>query len=128
MEKMVEQKQESTRKRTLEGTNLTTSNPFVVLDNANIARLAGDMGIDCSSLNFYSIDLIKDLEIARHALEKPKNSVNEGKSEEEDSTLVPISSIPPLEWIEEDSEEERFTLVQSRKKKKGTVHLHWKIQ
>jgi hypothetical protein len=58
----VEQKQESTRKRTLEGTNLTASNPFVVLDNANIARLAGDMGIDCSSLNFYSIDLIKDLE------------------------------------------------------------------
>jgi hypothetical protein len=34
---------------------------------------------------------------------------------------VKVASIPLLEWIDDDSENETFTLVQSKKKKKKQV-------
>jgi hypothetical protein len=47
-----------------------TSNSFFVLNNDVLADLARDMGVNIPEGNFYVIDMMKDLECARHALEK----------------------------------------------------------
>jgi hypothetical protein len=60
---------EMVRKRNLEGTNLNLSNPFSALSDNDIVAISTGMGIDVGEENFEVIDLMKDLEIARHALE-----------------------------------------------------------
>jgi hypothetical protein len=60
-------------------------NSFTVLSNDNIASLAGDMGIDVSSMFFDTIEIMKDLEIARHDLEKAKGIPIPGPN-----SLVPV--------------------------------------
>jgi hypothetical protein len=54
-------------KRTLEGTNLSCSNFFVVSDNDNICAMAEDMGVAICDEYFDVAEIMKDLEIARHA-------------------------------------------------------------
>jgi hypothetical protein len=58
------------KKRTLEGMISPTSNSFFVLNNDVLADLARDMGVNIPEGNFYVIDMMKDLECARRALEK----------------------------------------------------------
>lgn len=60
------------KKRNLEGTNLNSENSFSVLEENEIALLAKGMGIDIDDSNFLTIDLIKELEIARHAIAEKK--------------------------------------------------------
>jgi hypothetical protein len=57
--------------------NLTDPNSFVVLNNVEIVSLAVGMGIETSNMNFDEIDLMKDLEVARHALEVYKKEHSE---------------------------------------------------
>jgi hypothetical protein len=69
---------------------------------------------------FDSIDILKDIEVARHALEKKKKidvPIQEIENEipTEDNN---ISDIPLLEWLDDDSEDEKFILVQSKKRSK----------
>jgi hypothetical protein len=47
-------------------------NSFVVLDNSDISDLAGGMGINVSEYQFEIFDLMKDIEVARYALDNVK--------------------------------------------------------
>jgi hypothetical protein len=63
---------EESKKRTLEGMELSTETSFSILSNDKISDLAADMGVEISLDNFDSIDIMKDLEMARLALNKAK--------------------------------------------------------
>jgi hypothetical protein len=95
---------------------------------SQIASIASGVGIIVSDLNFDSVNLIKDLEIIRHALyaskEKMLPHVNEVM---EENPNIEMDEVPLLEWLDDNSERESFTLVQSRKKKKGKLKLPWEI-
>lgn len=56
------------RKRNLEGTNLNSKNSFSVLSYLDIMQKSKDIGVVIDDDNFATIDLMKDLEIARHSL------------------------------------------------------------
>jgi hypothetical protein len=60
------------KKRSLKGTSLTSQNIFAALDNELIVTLASKMGVDISDMNFDSIHIIKDLEVARHVMDRIK--------------------------------------------------------
>jgi hypothetical protein len=113
------------KKRSLLGTTLISHNSFAALNNKIIADIACDMGIDMSFSNFDSIDIMKDLEVARHSLK----SINESKlnvsnvQKAQDNEEI-ASELPLLEWIDDDYEAEHFNLVQSKKRKRrGRVYI-----
>jgi hypothetical protein len=89
------------------------------LYNEKIVSLASGMGVKIATENFDSIDIMKDLELARQALNKHRqilcNEISEEVTLEEE---VPYSEIPLLEWVDSDSQVEHYTLVPSIKKKK----------
>jgi hypothetical protein len=65
---------------------------------------------------------MKDLELIRKALDSSKlvePPTNDETEVENNMKSVEVGNL--LEWIEEDSESESFTLVQSRKKKKNQL-------
>jgi hypothetical protein len=45
----------------------------------------------------------------------------------EENPNIEMDEVPLLEWLDDNSERESFTLVQSRKKKKGKLKLPWEI-
>jgi hypothetical protein len=90
----------SPKKRSLECTSLSDQNSFVVLGNEVIAWLVHDMGVDVSDIHFDTIDLMKDFEIARHALEKNKNIPHPDPNEQCESDKVGEGVFPCLNgWI-----------------------------
>jgi hypothetical protein len=101
---------QDSKKKVMEGNSVLASNSFAMLDNDLIVNLAADMGIAISVNDFDTVELMKDLELARSALDKTRKL--------ETQTNLPNSEIPLLEWIDEDSETEHFTLVMSKKKKR----------
>jgi hypothetical protein len=94
------------RKRQVEGNPKAVSNSFALLDNYYIVDLVRDMGVMIYDKDFDIVDLMKDLEVARHALEK-----NKGKDvkhpDEYDEAIVADQQceVPLLEWVDEDSKE-----------------------
>jgi hypothetical protein len=64
------QKEKEVNKLSLEGTYLNSQNSFAMLDNEVIVDMASIMGVEIPELLFDSIDIMKDLEIARHVLDK----------------------------------------------------------
>jgi hypothetical protein len=56
----------------MEGNSLSVSNSFVVLDNDIIVDLAANMGLAISINDFDILELMKDLELGRHDLDKTK--------------------------------------------------------
>jgi hypothetical protein len=109
----------TSKKRSLQGTNLDSQNSFAVLGNEEIMHLVGGMGVNISPAQYDSVDIMKDLEIARHALErvKKRDIIDPNVMlEQEEPALDDASNL--LEWLEENSEAESFTVVQSKKKKK----------
>jgi hypothetical protein len=62
--------QAPSKKRSLQGTSLTSKNSLAALDNEVIAELANSMGVNVSSVQFDTFDLMKDIEVARHAIDK----------------------------------------------------------
>jgi hypothetical protein len=103
----------------MEGNALSNKNSFALLDNDLIVDLAGEMGVVISHSDFDILNLMKDLELARHALEKRKEV--EIKSLDvygETPENIDQTEISLLEWVDEDSEAENNTLVLSKKNKK----------
>jgi hypothetical protein len=76
------------------------------------------MGISIPDDQFDSIDMMKYIELARHVVDRTKKKVCPVANEVEDECCSETIDVPLLEWIEEDSELESLTLVQSKKKKK----------
>jgi hypothetical protein len=111
-EKIKEQNKNPSKKRNLTSTNLTDKNSFVVLGSDYIAEIAEGMGVRIPIDKFDTIDILKDIEVARHALDKKKSVISiqeiEDEIPKEDNN---IRDIPLLEWLDEDSKEEKFTLV-----------------
>jgi hypothetical protein len=106
------------KKRALEGNHLNNKNSFAVLNNSYICSLAECMGIEILPDQFDVVDIMKDLEIARHALDRSKKLEHKNPNDfvqEEEFRLV--DEIPLLGWKEEGSKTNSFTLVQSKKKK-----------
>jgi hypothetical protein len=103
----------------MEGTALSNKNSFALLDNDIITNLAGEMGVVISDKDFDIVDLMKDLEVARHVLERRKEvDIKSLDACDESSDNNEQSEIHLLEWVDEDSESKNFTLVLSRKNKK----------
>lgn len=75
-DRMMKDQQSKGRKRTLEGTNLTESNCFAILDNEVIFDIAANRGISLCVDDFEKIDIMKDLEIARHCLKNKSDAIN----------------------------------------------------
>jgi hypothetical protein len=67
--------------RHLSGTILNSENSFSVLDNDSIYTRALEMGVDPSSFSLENVDCLKDLEIARHQLDR-KQQEKSNESEE----------------------------------------------
>jgi hypothetical protein len=66
--------------------------------------------------------LLKDLELARLSLhDKQKVPIPEIEVPENASIVDNVGNVSLLEWLDEDSENEKITLVQSKKKKKKQV-------
>jgi hypothetical protein len=111
------------RKRNLEGNhdsapNPLSSNSFAVLSDNQIVAKASLMGVKIPDRNFDTVNLVRDLELARNSLDskhktvKPPSSVLFIKSNE--GTTTPLS----MDWISsDDNEVSSFTLVESRKNK-----------
>jgi hypothetical protein len=82
----------------------------------------GGGGVLIPPKNFDKADFLKDLEVARHTLQVkqklPIPNVDEVDIINKDSNE---GNVPLLEWLDDDSKNESFTLVQSKKKKKKQV-------
>ena len=101
------------KKRNLEGTNLNSENSFAVLADSIIIDTSTLMGVHIDQSDFSSIDLIKDLEIARHALSnKVANQIS-----------APVEEIPFEELIEEVSETDEIVVITPKRKPKPVVRL-----
>lgn len=117
---IAEKAEELTRKRNLEGTNLYSKNSFAVLSDEEIIDKTSKMGVNWDVNDMEVINVIKDLEIARHTLEK-KRDEKSNVTDENEEVVSPSVEQQLLGWHSESSDEEEFTLVtskRSRKKKK----------
>jgi hypothetical protein len=81
------------------------------------------MGICIPHDQFDTVEVMKDLEIARHALDRVKKKEVVDPNEFDEPNTIPCDEIPMLEWLDEVSSEEHFILIQSKKKKKKHVQI-----
>jgi len=115
--KIAEKAETHLTKKNLEGNSLSSKNSFAVLENSDIIIRAGKLGIDSTNLNYEKIDMLRELERARAGLiEKKRESVIE--VDKENTTSLPSEEVKFLEWYSENSEDEGFQLVSSRKTKR----------
>jgi hypothetical protein len=129
MKKYPSDNQEDFRKRKLEGTSLSNQNSFAALNNMEIVEMVSGMGIIVAYDQFDSIELMKDLEVARHALKVTK--IHELPVEMKNYEEVSIEDFIDearwyglaLEWHEDGSESDPFTLVGSKKKKRERLKM-----
>ena len=70
--KIDEKEERATMKKNLEGNFLTSKNSFSVLSNYELIFRAGKMGVETTSVDLIVFDIMKDLELARNALETKK--------------------------------------------------------
>ena len=121
MAHVMEQAAKLSKRRDLEGTpkNPTSSNSFEVLNNNEIMLRASLMGVDIPNDKFESVDLLRNLEEARNQLHN-KNSISDSKlyvhhgMGERNSLQIEW----PYNANKADSDNEPFTLVESRKNKR----------
>jgi hypothetical protein len=123
LEKAAKNQQDAGKKKALEGTTLSNHNSFALLDNDMIVNLASEMGISIPLDQFDAIDVMKDLEIARHALDRVKKKEIVDPNECDEKIALQNDEIPMLEWLDEESEGEQFILLQSKKKKQVQIQL-----
>jgi hypothetical protein len=70
------------------------------------------MGLVIPSVDFDKIDLLNDIEVARHALyKKQANPIPVFEESDKSESKEDIGDVPLLEWIDEDYKNEKFTLV-----------------
>jgi len=103
--------------KNLEGNSLSSNNSFAVLENIDITIKAGKLGIDSQSLTYERIDMLKELEKARAGLIEKKD-VNNDSINSLGMTSLPSEEMKLLEWYSENSDEDGFQLVSSRKSRK----------
>jgi hypothetical protein len=78
MEEKINNQEKQSKKRSLAGTNLSSCNSFAVLDDNCIAGIAKGMGVLIPTDTFDTIDILKDIEIARHTVDKKNDSSSSG--------------------------------------------------
>jgi len=118
----------SNKKRTSEGTTSIYSNFFSALDNDSIVKKGNLMGVNLGVKDFDSIDMLKDLENARFSLqEKLKSSTLSETNNVQDlnpSQTNQLNDQTLLDWVEEEnSEEDDFILVQSKRHRRSVRRL-----
>jgi hypothetical protein len=111
------------KKRNLEGNHDSTPNPlsnnsFAVLSDNQIATKASLMGVKIPDGSFATVNLVRDLELARNSLVSKQRIVKPPSTtlfiESNEGTTTPLS----MDWISsDDNEDTSFTLVESRKNK-----------
>jgi hypothetical protein len=94
-----------------------TKNSFEVLDSSNLIDIAGKMGIDRGVLSFDNIDMLRDLEIARAALNNLVIPVNMESSQNLEEN-PPFSENNIEGWQTDESESEVCPIASSIKKKR----------
>jgi hypothetical protein len=126
---------EDSRKRKLEGTSLSDQNSFAALNNLEIVEMVSGMGINIAFEQFDSLELMKDLEVARHAIkvtkihELPIEMKNpDGEVTMEDLVDEARGYGLALEWHEDGSESDPFTLVESKKKKRERLRMENRVK
>ncbi|KAE8786911.1 hypothetical protein D1007_39158 [Hordeum vulgare] len=114
-----------TKKRNLQGKEMSPRNYFEVLSNLEIVSTAAQMGVNIPDDNFASIDIIRELEISRANIAKMVD-----KSDEQQDKMLFITNAAgessPLNttWVGEgDLDENDFTVVRSKKKEKRKVNI-----
>jgi hypothetical protein len=116
------------KKRSLEGNTVQTSNAFSALADNEVVDRSNSMGVVLNDTNFESINILKDLETARFALNKklqdnlnqvnPEPSVVEVNQKEDDCEQN------LLHWIEEDNSDiEDFILVTPKRVRRSVKRL-----
>jgi hypothetical protein len=126
---------EDSRKRKLEGTSLSDQNSFAALNNLEIVEMVSGMGINIAFEQFDSLELMKDLEVARNAIkvtkihELPIEMKNpDGEVSMEDLVDEARGYGLALEWHEDGSESDPFTLVESKKKKRERLRMENRVK
>lgn len=121
-----EKNQRLAKKRNLEGTNLIPEHSISTMSENDIVHLSKDMGVDLvNDASFIAIDLIKDLEIARHALAEKNLNTNVSNVEEAttfEEIMEEISetdSLPLQPRNRKGKPRNRLSLSGPRKTKKG---------
>jgi hypothetical protein len=107
------------QKKNLEGNHLNLKNSFAVLSNNELVSRSRKMGVKVGEADLEKFDILKDLEKARANLKERVNSKDNEDMEKSEENL-PLEEMKYLEWKSEDSGEENFHLVTSRRKKKKT--------
>jgi len=102
-------------KRTLEGTDYTTSNSFSILDNDEIIIRSTAMGVNLDVSNFAHIDILKNMENARAALSNKMaqpviDTVSLDPSLEDDNDIIAENEV--------ESDFDDFVLVTPKRNRK----------
>lgn len=116
-----------TKQRAWEGNITNSNNSFSVLDNCEIVDRSMHMGIIIEENNFSAIDMIKDLEAARFALNKKQlDTLKQGDQEDSETHKSDYENegIITLEEWEDRSEEDDFTLVTPKRVRKPPKNSH----
>ena len=120
--KIAEKEEAHLALKNLEGNSISSNNSFAVLENIDITIKAGKLGIDSQSLTYERIDMLKELEKARAGLIEKKD-VNNDSINSLGMTSLPSEEMKLLEWYSENSDEDGFQLVSSRKSRKKKKSL-----
>jgi hypothetical protein len=122
-----EKNERMARKRNLEGTH-SNQNMFSVLPLDEIAELSSGMGVIVNDYDFGTFDMLRDLECARQDLFNKQNMTCQDPPTETVGGPDTVQSPLCIEWLqEENSDNEDFILVLSKKKKAREKKRNLKI-
>jgi hypothetical protein len=98
VKKIQDQQMSISKKRPLEGNSFPDQNSFAVLVLDNIVAIPDDMGVVIPPNKFDKVDLLRDIEIARHALSNKQNlPISNIESSDKVESLIPCEGVPLLE-------------------------------
>jgi len=114
-------------KKNLEGTSIHLKNSFAVLNNNELIVRSQKMGVNTNNLDLEHFDIMRDLEKARSNLTDRSEDLAKGKQIVEKEPL-PFEELKLITWHSDESDEEGFKLVSSKKKyrKKKNVRTNKK--
>jgi hypothetical protein len=102
-------------KRNLEGNSCIPEPIFSCLASKEIIDISKKMGVNINEQNMESIELLKEMELARQCLDQKKIEILQKKDED---NMVKRNDEYIGNQTNEESETDDFILVQSRKKKR----------
>lgn len=89
--KIADKAEELTRKINLEGTNLSSKNIFSALSDNDIIDKSLNMDVKPNINNLKYVNVVKDLEIARHTLDMKRNQ-EKGKKNDGENESVEVAN------------------------------------